>query len=108
MRPDLDVLGRDNIFVDMVRYLYTIDTCTNVLPSGHVYMSLVTCAALLHSHKLKGKTFINACIIVLTISICLATVFLKQHSAADGFASLLLAIILYPLFYKKSNQKLSN
>ena len=31
---------RDNIFTDMVRLLYRIDTPTNVLPSIHVYNSV--------------------------------------------------------------------
>jgi membrane-associated phospholipid phosphatase len=99
MRPDLDALGRDNIFVDMVRYLYSIDTCTNVLPSGHVYMSLVTCVALAKSERLKRKWLVQTLQIALTVSICLATVFLKQHSAVDGFASIVLATAIYPFVY---------
>lgn len=44
---------RDNIFVDMVRYLYTIDTPTNIFPSIHVFNSVACCIAIRSSSALK-------------------------------------------------------
>ena len=47
---------RENVFTDMVRWLYRTDTPTNVLPSIHVFnslavhMSLTNCEAL-RDHK---------------------------------------------------------
>ncbi|MBQ1394287.1 MAG: hypothetical protein IIY81_12330, partial [Lachnospiraceae bacterium] len=43
---------------------------------------------------------------VLTILICLSTVFLKQHSCVDGFCGLGLAIILYTIVYRINIEKL--
>ena len=38
LRPS--TFARDNIFVDLVRFIYRADTSTNVLPSLHVYKSI--------------------------------------------------------------------
>ena len=46
LRPE--TFTRDNIFVDMVRQLYAVDTSTNVLPSIHVYNSLGAYIAISH------------------------------------------------------------
>jgi hypothetical protein len=104
LRPDLNTIDRDNIFMDAVRYLYSIDTCTNVLPSIHVYNSLATHTAIINSEKLSNHKWIRIGSFVLTILICLSTVCLKQHSAADGLAAIVLISILYPLIYTKDTK----
>ena len=44
---------RENIFTDLVRMIYSVDTPTNVLPSIHVYNSIGAMAAIAHSTSLK-------------------------------------------------------
>ena len=44
---------RENIFTDLVRMIYSMDTPTNVLPSIHVYNSIGAMAAIAHSTSLK-------------------------------------------------------
>lgn len=90
---------RDNIFVDMVRTLYSGDTNTNVFPSIHVYNSVVTHVAIARSERLNKYRWIKICSLVLTISICLATVFLKQHSVLDMMGGLVLSFFVYKLVY---------
>lgn len=45
---------RENIYTDLVRMIYLVDTPTNVLPSIHVYNSIGAMAAIAHSTSLKS------------------------------------------------------
>lgn len=96
-RPALDP-GK-NIFSKIVYTLYATDTCTNVFPSIHVYNSIVTNIAVMRSEALKKHHLIRLASTVLTVSICLSTVFLKQHSVMDGFGSVMMAYVLYSFVY---------
>lgn len=91
--------SRDNLFVDMVRKLYGTDTATNVLPSIHVFNSLGAYIAISHSQALKNRKLIQYGSLLLTISIILATMFLKQHSIIDVMAGGALAAVMYQLVY---------
>lgn len=101
LRPDLTELNRDNLFLDLVAVLHTADTYTNVCPSIHVYNSLAVCFAFFTSAHLKGKYLLKAGILILTISICLSTVFLKQHSVVDVFWAFVLMAVAVPVFYAR-------
>lgn len=108
LRPDTFV--RDNIFIDMVKKLYLADTPTNVLPSIHVYNSLGAYIAISHCEKLRRYRWIQAAALVLTISIILSTMFLKQHSVIDVIAAFAIASVVYVFVYgfeKKTSQNLS-
>ena len=100
------VFERDNIFVTAVKFLYTIDTPTNVCPSVHVIGSMAGLFAVLNSKKLgtaAGKIFFTAAAVI----ICASTMFLKQHAAVDVIAGLAVAFITYPFVYcrKKKNRE---
>lgn len=100
LRPkNLASFGRDNIFITILSKLYTIDTATNVFPSIHVYNSVAAMIAINKSNKLNPIKWIQALALILTISICLSTVFLKQHSILDIFGALALNIIMYIIIY---------
>ena len=90
---------RENIFTDMVRFLYTIDTSTNVLPSIHVYNSLGAAIAIGHSQALKKHRGIQFVSYGLAGLIILSTMFLKQHSVTDVIAAVALTFMIYPLIY---------
>lgn len=98
LRPE--TFTRDNIFVDMVRQLYAVDTSTNVLPSIHVYNSLGAYIAISHCSKLKQYKWVQIFTLLLTISIILSTMFLKQHSVIDVVAAFFMAGIMYVIVYK--------
>ena len=74
---------RDNIFTDMVRFLYSIDTPTNVLPSIHVYNSIAAFIAIARCKALKNNRLVVGGTFILTVSIVAATMFLKQHTIVD-------------------------
>ena len=99
LRPDLTTLGRENIFTKILTQLYSTDTHTNVCPSIHTFNSVGACIAIYKSRKLKNKKIIRIGSLILTVSICLSTVFLKQHSILDVFWALVLAIPMYLLAY---------
>ena len=97
-RPVID--PDKNIFTFLVYHLYGIDTPTNVLPSIHVFNSIAIHIAILKSRCFEGKTVIKTASLVLCISICLATVFLKQHSSVDVMAAGFLAYVVYGIVYE--------
>lgn len=99
LRPDLSTLGRNNFFLDLVDGLHQADTSTNVFPSLHAYNSLVVCFALCSSVHLKKCHVIKAGTVILTILICLSTVYLKQHSVLDIIGALGLFAVVTPVFY---------
>lgn len=99
-RPAVDP-GK-NIFTALVSRLYSVDTCTNVFPSIHVYNSICVHIAVSRSAALKKYTALRMGSFVLMVSICLATVFLKQHSAFDGLGSLAMAYVMYQFVYEDS------
>lgn len=97
-RPLLD--PDKNIFTAMVAHLYTIDTCTNVFPSIHVFNSIGVHISILHSEALSKYRWLRIGSFILMFSICLSTVFLKQHSIMDVIGACLMARVLYQLVYK--------
>lgn len=97
LRPE--VFERDNIFVDLVRFVYRVDTPTNVFPSLHVFNSLAVCIAIHESKELKKHNVIRYASYILAGLIVLATVFLKQHSVYDVVMAFVMAQALYQIVY---------
>lgn len=96
LRPDL---RGDNIFQILVMRLYQTDTPTNILPSLHVFHSVACCIALLKNSSVRKHSAISFGILILTVSIVLSTMFLKQHSIIDVVMALLMNLLCYCLFY---------
>ncbi len=94
------VFARENIFTDLVQYLYRTDTPTNVFPSIHVYNSIGVHIAVMNSETLRKKKAVRTGSFILMISICLATVFLKQHSVMDGFGAVIMSMVMYRMVYR--------
>lgn len=92
-RPAIDP-GK-NIFSGMVAALYQTDTPTNVFPSIHVYNSIGTHIAIMKSESLKKYPWVRAGSAILMVSICLSTVFLKQHSVIDMVGAAIMAYVIY-------------
>ena len=115
LRVDLDSLGRSNIFIDLLAKLYSVDTATNVFPSIHVFNSVGALIAISKNERLHNIKWLQWFTLVLTVMICLSTVYLKQHSVMDIFGALVLNIVMYVIVYipawgqvtNKSKQELS-
>ena len=99
LRPNLAAVDRDNVFIHLMRWLYSTDTCTNVCPSIHAFNSIGACIAIYKSDRLKKKRGLRFGTLILTVLICMSTVFLKQHSLFDVICACLLAVIMYVLVY---------
>lgn len=104
LRPTF--IGRNNIFTNMVRFIYRVDTSTNVFPSIHVFNSIGVHLALRNNETLKKKKWLIIGSFILMLSICLSTIFLKQHSILDGLGGLVLSMIMYKFIYKTEHSLL--
>lgn len=96
-RPAVD--PDKNIFTRLVSYLYAADTCTNVFPSIHVYNSLAVHIGIVRSEQFKNCRLMHWISGIIMVSICMSTVFLKQHSVIDVAGAMLLCAAVYPLVY---------
>ena len=97
LRPSL---SGDGIFIEMVQYLYKIDTPTNVFPSIHVFN---TVACLHRRFPAQGISFQTSCpgsYSILGTLIVLSTIFLKQHTLLDVAGAIVLNVFCYQLLYK--------
>ena len=99
LRPE--IIG-DNIFKKLVLFLYETDTSTNILPSLHVFYSVACGLAWEKNEKWNRKKGFMAGIRILTMSIVLSTMFLKQHSFIDVAMALIMNGICYQIFYAKA------
>lgn len=102
LRPDTFV--RDNILVDVMKNLYEVDTNTNVCPSIHVVFSIGMLFTLWNSKHFRSALWRTVSVVITTL-ICLATVFLKQHSVIDIFAGVLLSVVAFPFVFLKEKSK---
>lgn len=102
LRPTLTGNG---ILIELVRILYQVDTSTNILPSLHVFETVVCSIALLRQDEIRKKRGISAGINVSSILIILSTMFLKQHSVIDVISALILNFICYVGAYKTCDRK---
>uniref|UniRef100_UPI0040560E24 phosphatase PAP2 family protein n=1 Tax=Acetatifactor sp. TaxID=1872090 RepID=UPI0040560E24 len=94
------IMPRDNIFTQLVEMLYNVDTATNLWPSIHVYNSIGAHLAIVHSKEFENRKFIRLASLLLSGSIILSTMFLKQHSFFDVLTAFVLATIMYLLVYR--------
>lgn len=88
-----------NIFTQLTRYVYSVDTPTNVLPSIHVFNSIGIYLAVKDSERLGRKKGIRYASLTVTILIILSTMFVKQHSVVDVLSGLILSYISFELVY---------
>lgn len=94
-------MPRYNVFTRLVVKLWQIDTPTNICPSIHVYNSLASYFAISHCVELRNKKWIQRLSFVLSTSIILSTMFIKQHSVFDVITALGLGILMYSVVYKE-------
>lgn len=90
---------RDNIFIQMVCFLYWADTSTNILPSIHVFNSIAAHMAVMNTPPLRSKKWVVRCSRILYVSIILSTMFLKQHSCVDVILGILLGVFMNHVVY---------
>ena len=106
LRPQF--FPRQNFPTALVAALYHIDTNTNVFPSVHVVGSVGAALAVWDSPRLRAHSLLQWGVILLAASICISTLFIKQHTILDvvsGLAlSLAAAVPLYLIPWKRAKK----
>ena len=108
LRPE--IFQNNNFFTDIIGLLYSVDTNTGVCPSLHCAYSIGIASVWLREKSASKLT--KWLITLFCISVCLSTVFIKQHSVIDFFAALpvcLVAelIIFKDIYFKKKPKKIT-
>lgn len=88
-----------NICTKLISILHSADTSTNIFPSIHVFNSVGVHIAIIRSQAFQKNHIIRTGSFILMVTICMATVALKQHSIVDVFGACLMAYVLYPSVY---------
>jgi membrane-associated phospholipid phosphatase len=83
-----------NLCGKLVALLYQSDTSTNVLPSIHVYNTVVLCHAINTCGALRRRIGVLVSCNILGVLIILSTMFLKQHSVIDVSLGLVMGMLL--------------
>ncbi|MBR5390400.1 MAG: phosphatase PAP2 family protein [Clostridia bacterium] len=97
LRPEF--FARDNGFTRILGFIYSMDTSTGVCPSLHVAYSLGIASV---CYKDKNASLLKKILITATvILISLSTMFVKQHSAVDVLAALILGLAAELIVYGK-------
>ena len=86
VRPDAAGGG---IFSFVLCFIYAVDAPTCLFPSIHCLMSWLSMRHVLSDRDLSVTR--KTISVLFTILVCLSTVFIRQHFAADCFAGILLA-----------------
>lgn len=89
-----DASGRD-IFSMLCRIIYGSEDSVNVFPSMHCYEATAIHLSTFVSGPLKNKVGLRIGSAVLTVLICMSTVFVKQHSVVDIVAGCSLAFLSF-------------
>lgn len=96
LRPT--VFPRDNVLTQIMAWFYTCDTSTNVCPSLHVCGSLAAAFGLTDTRDFSAPRR-RAAVYALALTICVSTVFVKQHSIIDTVWGFLFSGCAWGLVY---------
>lgn len=95
-----ETFPRENVFTFLTGLLYTADEPVNVFPSIHCFEATAIAIAIWKSKQWGNCVKPRIVGVVSAVLICLSTVLIKQHSAADMAVGVLLAFALYFPVYK--------
>lgn len=96
LRPE--VFARDNFLTRTMAWFYICDTSTNVCPSLHVCGSLAAAFGLVDTRRFSTPAR-RRLVLGIALTICISTVFVKQHSIIDMVCGFLFSGIAWLLVY---------
>ena len=105
LRPDLALLGRENVLTQVIGMIYKFDTNTGVFPSLHCAYSFGLLSVWVRQ-KDVSKLW-RGFVVVICLVICVSTAFVKQHSIADFFGAIPLALLAEWIAYGKDYLKIA-
>ena len=85
------------VFRALCRLIYAHDAPVNVFPSLHCYEALVLHLVTFRAPPLRAHKALRLASFALVVLICLSTLLIKQHSAADLIAGCALAVAAHSL-----------
>ena len=98
LRPE--VFARDNVFTQLIAFIYSFDTSTGVCPSLHVAYSMGILSVFWKDRK---NSWLSRWLLLgLVLMICAAVCFVKQHSALDVLAALPVCLLAEWITFGKS------
>ena len=101
LRPT--AFANDNVFTDLVKGIYSIDTQTNLFPSIHVYNSIGVHIAIERATRGRRERMPVVLVsFIIAISISVSTLFVKQHSMFDVITAIALNVIMYIIVYARN------
>ncbi len=89
----------DGVFLWICRLLFSKDKPINVFPSMHCFEAVIIHLTAFRNERLRRNILFRVGSAILSVLICLSTVFIKQHSVVDLFGGVALAFILYFIVY---------
>ena len=95
------VFQRDNILTQLMAWFYTCDTSTNVCPSLHVCGSLAAAFGLMDTRRFSAPRR-KRVVMGIALTICISTVFVKQHSIIDTVCGFLFSGYAWLLVYGRT------
>lgn len=90
---------RDNFFTQCLSVIYAFDTNTGVFPSLHCAYSIGIASVWVR--KKDANPWWKLFVVFAVLMICLSTMFIKQHSAADFFGAILICTVPEWILFKK-------
>ena len=101
-RPN--IMG-DNIFCNMMQFMYAVDTPTGVCPSLHVAYSVGIISVWLK--RKNTSVLLKWFIFLFSVMVCCSVVFVKQHSIIDVFAGIAISIIAEWVVYREWHKSMT-
>ena len=92
------VFERDNLLTQVMAWFYTCDTSTNVCPSLHVCGSLAAAFGLVDTRRFSSPAW-KTTVYTVALTICISTVFVKQHSIIDTVCGFIFSGYAWLLVY---------
>lgn len=89
---------RDNVLTQIMAWFYTCDTSTNVCPSLHVCGSLAAAFGFMDTKRFSSPRW-KVVISTVAMTICISTVFVKQHSIVDTVFGFVFSAYAWLLVY---------
>ncbi len=97
------VMPRENVLTALIAGLYRIDTNTNVFPSVHVLGSIGAALAVWDCRSLRQRRWLQLGVFLLAGTICVSTLFIKQHSVLDVVGGVLLGALAARPVYRRAH-----
>ena len=101
LRPEVFV--NDNVFTQLLGFIYSVDTNTGVCPSLHCAYSIGIASVWLNEDE--APRWVKVFVVIAAILICASTVFVKQHSIVDFFAAIPVCLLAEFLVFRKSRYR---